>query len=150
MTRYVLLAAAASLAACESAPPPSTYTGTCIYEPSETSKDDVFARARVGQESRSALEANSQSYVTPNKTYNPEPNYPVGALACAIDADCYVAFDVTVDGRTENAVAACTSRMFETAAVASVYRFIYDPMQVDGKAVASPDHGAVIRFRLAE
>ena len=78
--------------------------------------------------------------------------YPAAAKAARTTGEVKVRFDITADGRVENArvVSAAPAGIFEAAALAYVQGRRYLPARKDGAAVAVRDVIARIRFDLGD
>ena len=78
--------------------------------------------------------------------------YPSEARAAGVEGRVLVRYDVTADGRVENAavVSAEPSGVFENEALAAVRSWRFRPSAKEGKPVAAPSRVSEVAFRIGE
>lgn len=132
-TRDLMLLALLALAGCASAeddwafaplePAPSSY---CKDQhdlgPSFTQAD---LQARIAERNAALPEGYQQ--VRPEILRRPPPGFPRCAAETGIDGVCDIVFDINAEGRTENIIPVCSSRLFESNARATVAIWAFEP-----------------------
>ena len=79
------------------------------------------------------------------------PEYPVEARAQGIEGRVDVRYDVTVDGRVENAVVVRSepAELFDAAALASIASWRFNAPLVEGRRVRAEGRVSTVYFRLS-
>ena len=78
--------------------------------------------------------------------------YPPQAMAAGIEGRVLVRYDVTIEGRVENAriESAAPAGYFETAALAAVRSWRFRPPLERGKPAAAPNRVSEVAFKLGD
>ena len=78
--------------------------------------------------------------------------YPINAHAAGVEGRVLVRYDVTADGRVENAavVSAEPNGVFENAALAAVRSWRFRPSSKGGKPVKAPGRVSEVAFRIGQ
>ncbi len=79
-----------------------------------------------------------------------EPIYPRRAQSRGLDGSCTMTFTVNKLGLVEDAVAECTSSVFERASLNAVAKWKYKPRVVDGEPIDSPGVQTLLTFTLED
>jgi len=132
-TRPLMLLALLAAGACASAgedttsaaseKPPTTYcSDQHALGPSFTQAD---LQARVTERAAALPEGYQQ--VEPEIVRRAPPGFPMCASQLEISGVCDIVFDINAEGRTENIMPVCTSRLFEGGARATAATWAFEP-----------------------
>jgi outer membrane biosynthesis protein TonB len=132
-TRDLMLLTLLALAGCTSAEDdwafapleeaPSSYcSDQHALGPSFTQAD---LQARISERNAALPEGYQQ--VRPEILRRPPPGFPRCAAETGIDGVCDIVFDINAEGRTENIMPVCSSRLFESNARATVSVWAFEP-----------------------
>ena len=131
-TRPLMLMALLALAGCASdddrafSPPEQSPSSYCSDQhdlgPSFTRAD---LQARIAERNAALPEGYQQ--IRPEILRRAPPGFPPCASQLGISGVCDIVFDINAEGRTENIMPVCTSRLFEGGARATAATWAFEP-----------------------
>ncbi len=132
-TRDLMLLALMAMAGCASGeddwafaplePAPSSYCSDQQALGPSFSEADLEARIAK----RKAALPEGYERAMPEAIRRMPPGFPTCASQLGIEGECILAFDINAEGRTENVMPVCSSRLFESNAKATAATWAYEP-----------------------